>query len=237
MSAATQHVLSLADRDVPLIIRRNRRARRMTLRADAARGRITLTLPARAALREGLGFVDAQRDWLVHQLTALSAGIPFTPGRIIPFMGGDLRLEWQAQAPRVPGFADTVLKLGGPCAHFARHVERWLRAQARLRLSEDSAAFAAVLDLPPPPVAVRDTRSQWGSCSVRGRLSFAWRLVCAPPFVRRAVAAHEVAHLRHRNHGSDFHALVERLAGRGEAKRAREWLRAHGPALHRIGRE
>ncbi|MGB3724093.1 MAG: YgjP-like metallopeptidase domain-containing protein [Pacificimonas sp.] len=54
--------------------------------------------------------------------------------------------------------------------------------------------------------------------------------------VRRAVAAHEVAHLVHRGHGPDFHALADELAGGTQAE-GDAWLRAHGNALHGIGRQ
>lgn len=61
-----------------------------------------------------------------------------------------------------------------------------------------------------------------------------WRLILAAPAVRRYVAAHEVAHLVHLNHGPEFKELEARLVGTGvsEAKAA---LRRIGPRLRRIG--
>jgi predicted metal-dependent hydrolase len=47
------------------------------------------------------------------------------------------------------------------------------------------------------------------------------------------VVAHEVAHLRHMNHGAQFHALEHGLSRFGE--RARVWLRRHGAGLLRVG--
>ena len=57
----------------------------------------------------------------------------------------------------------------------------------------------------------------------------------APPFVLDYLAAHEVAHLGHMNHGPRFWALVERTMPRHEE--ARTWLRKHGASLHRYGPE
>jgi predicted metal-dependent hydrolase len=84
-------------------------------------------------------------------------------------------------------------------------------------------------------VFVRDQTTRWGSCSTSGALSFSWRLVLAPPFVLDYLAAHEVAHLGHMNHGPRFWSLVERTMPRHEE--ARNWLRKHGASLHRYGAE
>jgi len=64
-------------------------------------------------------------------------------------------------------------------------------------------------------------------------VSFSWRLIMAPPYVLSYVAAHEVAHLIHMNHGTRFWTLVEQLVG--DTERPREWLRTDGAALHRYG--
>ena len=49
------------------------------------------------------------------------------------------------------------------------------------------------------------------------------------------LAAHEVAHLAHINHGPRFWALVERTMPRHEE--AKDWLRKHGASLHRYSGE
>ena len=72
------------------------------------------------------------------------------------------------------------------------------------------------LDLTPQRIFVRDQTTRWGSCSTSGALSFSWRLVLAPPFVLDYLAAHEVAHLGHMNHGPRFWDLVERTMPRHE---------------------
>ena len=60
-------------------------------------------------------------------------------------------------------------------------------------------------------LALRDTRSRWGSCSPDGRLMYSWRLIMAPPAVLDYVAAHEVAHLVEMNHSPAFWAVVSRI--------------------------
>ena len=80
---------------------------------------------------------------------------------------------------------------------------------------------------------MKDTTSRWGSCAANRKVAFSWRLVMAPRFVQDYVAAHEVAHLCHMNHGPRFWALVERLTPHTAAAMA--WLQSDGPGLLRIG--
>jgi predicted metal-dependent hydrolase len=84
-------------------------------------------------------------------------------------------------------------------------------------------------------VAVGDPKGRWGSCAASGVIRYSWRLILAPPEVRRATVAHEVAHRVHMNHSAAFHAVVRELYGR-EPSHERAWLRANAMRLHSFGR-
>lgn len=74
-------------------------------------------------------------------------------------------------------------------------------------------------------VRVRDQRSLWGSCSLRGSISLNWRLVGMPPEVRDYILLHELAHLRHPNHSRRFWTLVASICP--WYRDAHRWLRAN----------
>jgi predicted metal-dependent hydrolase len=84
-------------------------------------------------------------------------------------------------------------------------------------------------------VSVGDAGTRWGSCSSQGRIRLSWRLILAPPAVRRYVVAHEVAHLVHLDHSAEFKALEARLYGPGVSE-AKALLRRAGPRLRSVGR-
>ena len=50
-----------------------------------------------------------------------------------------------------------------------------------------------------------------GSCSSRGTLSFNYRLIFAPSVILDYVVVHELAHIRHKNHGKEFYACIESI--------------------------
>lgn len=131
--------------------------------------------------------------------------------------------------------ADDRLILSGPPATLSRRVETWLRGEALRLLEADTAFYAARAGVAITRVTVGDPRGRWGSCSSSGAIRYSWRLVLAPSAVRRATAAHEVAHRVHMNHSPAFHALVKDLYGADPAP-SRQWLRTHGAALHWYGR-
>jgi hypothetical protein len=78
-------------------------------------------------------------------------------------------------------------------------------------------------------IRIGGQRTLWGSCSIRGTLSFNWRVVLAPLEVLDYVVVHEPCHLRVADHSWRFWTLVERQ--RPHWRDQRDWLREHGPEL------
>lgn len=214
---------------------RHPRARRTKLSFDPLTGRARLTLPPRASLDRAMAWARGQAAWVERQRSTLPEARPFVPGAALPFDGATLTIRWQDGAPRAARREGDALLLGGPVDTVARRVEAWLRRQALALLEADTAFYAARAGVTVSAVAVGDPRGRWGSCAHDGAIRYSWRLVMAPPEVRRATAAHEVAHRVHMNHSPAFHALVAELY-EGDPMPARRWLRAHGAALHWYGR-
>jgi predicted metal-dependent hydrolase len=102
-------------------------------------------------------------------------------------------------------------------------------------MSREVREFCGAADVTASSVSVGDAGTRWGSCSSAGRIRLSWRLILAPPAVRRYVVAHEVAHLVQLDHSPRFKALEARLYGPGVSE-AKAQLRRIGPRLRRVGR-
>jgi len=263
---------------------RHARARRMRLSVDPASGRVRLTIPPRASLKQAMAWANDHRGWIDAQRAKLPQGRPFVPGTTIPIEGEDVAIDWSPERSRTitlirhagpvpcssfdlppasqdcvrgtqsrsnttephdPGFAalwtpaqgrgDERLVCGGPLEGLSRRIETWLKRRALALLTEETAEFAAKAGVTVSRVAVADPKGRWGSCASTGAIRYSWRLICAPPFVRRSTVAHEVAHRLHMDHSPAFHAAYRHLLGDDPAP-ARAWLRRYGATLHWVGR-
>ncbi len=219
----------------PILVewRRSARARRVSLRIDPRDGGIVVTLPLRASRRAGLALLNSHVGWVADRLRALPGAVPFVDGAIVPIDGIDHRLRHAPELCTGPSLQAGELVITGHADFLARRTHDFLRDLARRRLSALVAEKAWPAGLRASRITVKDTSSRWGSCAPDGSLAFSWRLILTPGFVQDYVAAHEVAHLRHMNHGPHFWALVAELTPHRAG--AVPWLRLHASRLMRIG--
>ena len=92
--------------------------------------------------------------------------------------------------------------------------------RAREILPEKVAHYAEIMQLQPTGITITGARTRFGSCSPKNRLCFSWRLMAYPEAAIDYVVVHELAHLVHRNHGPEFHALVEHILPDHRQRRA-----------------
>jgi predicted metal-dependent hydrolase len=222
-----------------VVLKVNRRARRVSLRIDCVRGFAVAVAPSERRLAEAAAFARERAAWIAERLAAGPEPTPFAPGAVIPFRGERARLEaiaGSSAARLVCGDDGVRIVSGGEGAAFSRRIERFLRAEARRAVEARTEAHVRTLGLKPPRVSIADPGSRWGSCTPsRGTIRYSWRLILAPDSVLDYVAAHETAHLVHGDHSQRFWAVVRSLVG--DEKAARRWLRTHGSALHAVGRD
>lgn len=80
--------------------------------------------------------------------------------------------------------------------------------RAREILPGKVAKYAAQMGVVPTGITITGAKTRFGSCSPKNRLCFSWRLMAYPEAAIDYVVVHELAHIRHKNHGPDFHAFV-----------------------------
>ncbi len=245
--------ISLGDREIAYEFIRRRGRRRISLGIEPRVG-LRVIAPPRARLKDVEEFIRHEEGWLLAKLSELAdweAAHPprrFRDGDQLPLLGESWRLiiceEAGRRRPRVtrsllgadrPG-GEIIVRLAADLGeherelHAARALEAWYRRLARELLGARVESWARRIRVEPAGIDIRDTSSRWGSCSSRGRLSFCWRIVMAPPPVVDYLVVHELCHLRIPDHSRDFWDLVgEHLPDHDGRCR---WLAEHGSELY-----
>lgn len=231
----TSRTIALGDRIVPYILRR---AKRRTIGLSIDHRGLRVGAPRRASLGEVEALILRHGDWVAEKLDEWRSRrrpepLKISDGMTLPMLGGTLlvrlalggnRVLWNEQADPV-----LTLFLRAP-ADAPRLLEKTLREKARSLFADRLQHYAQRLSLTPPPLALSDARTRWGSCSLRTGIRLNWRLIHFPLHVLDYVVVHELAHLREMNHSRRFWAVVAQLCPdyrtlREELKR----LAAHCP--------
>lgn len=223
--------IEVAGRVLPLNLKRNPRARRLTLRLAPDGKAVNLTVPRWTPTRDALAFATSHREWLERQLGRLPAASPVAPGASLPYRGEPHVLDHDSRHGRQVRIDHGRILLGGAEESLGPRLERWLRKQALELMAHDLVHYCARAGQPVPALSLSSAQRRWGSCSQRGGVRMNWRLVMAPDFVRRSVVAHEVTHLVHFDHSPRFRALLDELY-EGEIAEADAWLKRHGRSLY-----
>lgn len=216
----------------PVQVKRNKRAKRLTLRVEPM-GDIYLTVPLRCSDKRMRGFVDEHREWIQQQLDKALPPIPFKADGIIPLRGEKHRIVHEPLLHGIVHKRGDEIIVSGDRAHLPRRLKDYLKKEAKKDFECAVEKHSGKLGVKIKRIQVRDPRTRWGSCSVEGVICFSWRLIFAPPYVLDYLAAHEVAHLRVMDHSKKFWDLTEKLCP--ETPRARAWLKANGNMLLTIG--
>ncbi len=210
------------------------RARRVALRVDARTGHVKLVVPVRMSKERALDFARANAAWIAARLKRRQAPVPFADGSVIPFFDVPHRIRHRPDARGTVWIENGEIHVAGGADHVSRRVSDWLVARLRERLAPLAQEKAARIDKRVGYVSLRDTATQWGSCTRSGDLCFSVRLAFAPVEVVDYVVAHEIAHLVHHNHSARFWTLAQKLTS-GDMATCKAWLRRHGQSLMRYG--
>jgi predicted metal-dependent hydrolase len=151
---------------------------------------------------------------------------PGQPAELVVPVGTGSRTVDRALRRHAPWLAKQLATEKPPTLRLPELSERAGRALARALVTETVQTEAPGIGVEVGRIAIRDTRSRWGSCSSTGTLSFTWRLALAPRRVLDYVVVHELCHLVHHDHSHRFWSLVERV--RPDWREDKRWLDDHG---------
>ncbi len=223
------------------VIRKPRRSVTLSISRDS---HITVTVPKNFSENKILQLLDRQAVWIEkkirhnQKLTVQYPAKKYQSGDVFLYLGQPYRLEVIESETRAVRIEDSKLRVfvsaaelyGEDSETLASIVRAWYEGMAAEILRTRVTFYEARMQIKSGPIKVRTLERQWGSCGISGILCFNARLLMAPLEVVDYVVVHELSHLTHHNHSSEFWDLVESIAPDFRARR--KWLREHGNFLN-----
>lgn len=216
------------------LIRTERKTIALIVRRD---GQLVVRAPFNATDEAIRALIEKKSAWIQSKQKLVRETYPvFKPKEYVNgegfwYLGKIYRLEIVETAIEQPLVLSDNFYLSQSALPQAGNIfERWYRAQAKTMLSERVAWYADKHGYAIPAVKITDAHTRWGSCSARGSVSFAWRLVMAPMPVIDYLVAHELAHLLVKNHSTEFWGKVSLMMPNYEQQI--EWLEINGHLLN-----
>ena len=223
-----------ADGEHDELVYRLKRSRRKTVGLQIDEDGLTVTAPLRLALRVIDDVVRSKRVWIERKLAEQRERQRLTPplqlvhDAALPFRGGHCRLDFHSHPERSHWDSqdgETIVRLSAKDAQSLQSVRATLenlwKERALEVFEERLATFVPRLAVVPRRLAVSSALTRWGSCSSSGSIRLSWRLLALDDELIDYVVAHELAHLVHMNHSSDFWREVQRLCPDCMVRRAR----------------
>jgi predicted metal-dependent hydrolase len=221
-----------------VLVRSRRRRKTMTLRIDR-QGRVVIRVPQYTAKGDIDRFFEQNRAWLARKMAERQAiqkmckPKSFVPGEEFLFLGKSYPLQLGETNGKVPtlSFCSSGFTLPKNHARKARALfVKWYKTRAWEKITEKVLYFSTRLDLIPQEIRLMTARTQWGSCSPDNRLSFNWKLVMAAEASIDYVVAHELLHIREKNHSHRFWEALGSFMP--DYKERKAWLDSNGHLLN-----
>jgi predicted metal-dependent hydrolase len=199
------------------------RRRSITISISPHNG-VVIRAPKGVSLERIDRFVNEKSAWINKHIDNYSGSVrinygkKYIDGECHFFMGKEHILKLiQSPKPFVREYNDTI-EVGLPDTSNNSKVkalmDKWYRERAMLhfRLLLDKILLQyESYHFNPSAIVVRPSKSRWGSCSSKGKISISSELIKLDEKFYEYIIIHELCHLKHPNHGIGFYKLLEEL--------------------------
>src|SRR3989344_3054166 len=80
----------------------------------------------------------------------------------------------------------------------------WYREQALKNIDESVSCYSKKLGIRKPKITIKNQYKRWGSCASKNVVIFNFRIAMAPLSQLNYVVAHELVHIKHKDHSPKF---------------------------------
>lgn len=221
---------------IPYTIKRSTRAKRIVIKVSRAR-EVCVVCPSHVRASDISAHMIQHAEWIYNHTVASTRPLPlkrtYEDGEIFPCLGESvtIRIRRGEGVPFVRSGHELIITI--PAEYTDYYTKKAIKEIISAYYAEELYKFskplfhryADILQIPVPPIKVRDQKTKWGTCTPRS-IILNIRLCMAPCHIIEYVIVHELAHKIHPNHSPWYWSLVEHLMP--DYKVRREYLKNHG---------
>lgn len=217
-----RHVLHYGSASIPLLME-FRAVKRLSISVHPDM-RVTVVAPEEYSSDQVMPRIRRRAQWIVRQRTYFEQFQPKQPakryisGETFRYLGRQYRVKVKASETDGVKLHGRWLRVASTRPSSSEHnrclIDHWYRERAKVvfkRRSEGCLGVARVLRILVPKISFRRFEKRWGSCTRTGEIVLNIELVHAPVHCIDYVITHELCHLKVRNHGPRFVALLSRV--------------------------
>ncbi len=197
------------------IVRSQRRTVAIQIHPDK---RIELKVPLLYNIDEVEPFLVKHHRWIFNRLDAPEKKSrepkKFVDGEMHYFLGKQYPLRIIISPENTVEFRDDTIIVNAKynvSDLMAVLLERWYYQQAHQVFQEISVPLMKQMkkyNVFPKSFTIKKMKTRWGSCSSKGSINLNLDLIKLPEGCIKAVILHELCHLVHMNHSTEFYALM-----------------------------
>lgn len=103
---------------------------------------------------------------------------------------------------------------------------KWYKNQATKKIEEVIDLYSKKLGIQSPKYIIKNQYKRWGSCTSKNVLNFNFRIAMAPVALLQYIVAHEMVHIKHKDHSKEFWKQLQTIMPDYEDRKER--LRKEG---------
>jgi len=190
------------------VVRSNRKSIALVIDSKA---NLIIRAPKNAKDDDIAHFVEKKKRWITekqHKISVFSeehSPVKIETGESLIYLGNTYAMLKDNVSEIQLSSANILI----PNEYSKTEVITWLKSEAKKVLLERVSSYASLMGVDYSAIKITEAKTRWGSCSSKGNLNFAWRLILCPVPVIDYVVVHELSHIAYKNHSSGFWARVK----------------------------
>ena len=206
------------------VVRSNRKSIALVIDSNA---NLVIRAPRNAKNSDIAHFVEKKKQWIAEKQHKISvfceehSPVKIETGESLIYLGNTYTIHKDTVHKIQISSANIII----PNAYSKIEIILWLKSEVKKVLLERVTRYASLMGVDYSAIKISEAKARWGSCSTKGNLNFAWRLILCPIAVIDYVVVHELSHIAFKNHSPGFWARVKTVLPNYQEQQ--DWLRSN----------